>query len=50
MNIGRTVSVYTIEPLVSPVPREREQQAAAPQPEPTAAEQTWTSPTPVENH
>jgi hypothetical protein len=50
MDIGRTVSVYTIEPLVSPVPREREQAVAQPQPDPGPAEQTWTPPTPVENH
>jgi hypothetical protein len=49
MDIGRIVSVYTVEPVVSPVPREREQAAVAPQPEPASAEQTWAPSTPVEN-
>jgi hypothetical protein len=50
MEIGSTVSVYTIEPVVSPVPREREQAAAQPQPEPSTPEQAWTTRAPVENH
>jgi hypothetical protein len=49
MDIGRIVSVYTVEPVVSPVPHEREQVAVAPQPEPAPAEPTWAPSTPVEN-
>ena len=48
MDIGPTVSVYTVEPVVSPVPRERE--AVEPQPDVAAAEPARVHPTPVESH
>ena len=48
MDIGHIVSVYTVEPVVSPVPREREQPVVEPQAAP--ADRTRTSPTPVESH
>ena len=48
MDIGPTVSVYTVEPVVSPVPRERERDAVEPQPD-AATESTRPLPTPVES-
>jgi hypothetical protein len=47
MDIGRTVSVYTIEPIESPVPREPERSPVEPQDEQSPPERAWTCRTPV---